>query len=250
MAYFTHTNQKIYYEVTGTGEPLLLLHGNTASSRMFDHLVGNYAKDFKVILIDFPGHGRSDRIDTFETDFWFYNAVICHHLLDHLDLEKVSIVGTSGGALVAINLGLEYPHRIKQILADSFEGEFPLPSFIDSLEKDRQAGKQDPPTLSFWQYSHGPDWEKIVDLDTEMLLRFSDLDQSFFHLPISALAVPTMLTGSREDEFCDHLDAIYATLKQKNSALEIHLFEKGSHPAMLSNEEEFLKLVRQRILDA
>ncbi len=50
-----------------------------------------------------------------------------------------------------------------------------------------------------------------------------------------------------KDEFCNHLDKIYGELKEKNESLEIHLFEKGYHPAMLSNKNVFLDLLKQRI---
>lgn len=248
MAYFEYENKNVFYEITGQGEPLLLLHGNTASSRMFDPVINQYSNHFKTIRIDFPGHGKSARLGKFETDFWHYNSKVCSKLIDLLSIDKVSVVGTSGGALVAINLGLENPERIKYIIADSFEGEFLLKSYIDSLVEDRENGKVNHFAKSFWQSNHGIDWENIIDLDTEMLINFSRLNKSFFHKPIAELSVPTLLTGSMQDEFCDHLDLIYADLKNKNDNLEIHLFEKGNHPAMLSNEKEFFDLVTREII--
>ena len=247
MAYFEFDNKRIYYKLEGQGDPLLFLHGNTASSRMFDCVINEYAKFFQVMVLDFPGHGKSDRVQKFENDFWFYNAKVCYHLLEFLAIDRIAVVGTSGGALVAINLGLEHPERIKSIVADSFEGEYPLATYIDTLEKDRAAGKDDPDTRAFWESNHGPDWEKIVDQDTEMLLNFSGLNQSFFHGSMADLSVPTLLTGSRQDEFCKHLDTIYSKMKAKNNKLEIHLFEQGSHPALLSNAKESLELVVKKI---
>jgi pimeloyl-ACP methyl ester carboxylesterase len=248
MAYFEFENKNIFYEIAGQGEPLLLLHGNTASSRMFEPVINKYSDNFKTILIDFPGHGKSARLGKFEIDFWYYNSKVCSKLLDVLSFDKVSVIGTSGGALVAINLGLENPELIKFIVADSFEGEFLLNSYIDSLVKDREKGKINNSAKSFWYSNHGIDWEKIIDLDTEMLINFSKLNKSFFHKPISELSVPTLLTGSKQDEFCDHLDLIYADLKNKNDKLEIHLFEKGNHPAMLSNEIDFFDIINRKII--
>ncbi len=247
MAFFTFEEKKVYYKAVGTGEALLLLAGNTASSKMFKPIIGKYAKDFKVILIDFPGHGRSDRLEKFETDFWYYNSEVCYHLIDFLKLGKVSVIGTSGGALVAINLGLEHPERIKYLIADSFEGEYPLNSYLDSLESDREKGKKNLFARLFWFFNHGFDWKKIVDLDTAMLVNFAGQGKSFFHKSVSELSVPTLLTGSRQDEYCDSLDKIYEALKLKNDKLEIHLFEKGKHPAMMTNRNDFYHLVKDRI---
>ena len=248
MAYFEFDNKKVYYNIMGKGEPLLLLHGNTVSSRMFGTLINKYAKDFQVITIDFPGHGKSDRLEKFDTDFWFYNSNVTYALIEELQLDKVSVVGTSGGALVAINLSLEHPEKVKYPIADSFEGEYPLPSYIESLESDRERDKRKLLAKLIWWYCHGLDWKTIVDLDTIVNVEFSETEKSFFHKSISELKVPTLLTGSLKDEYCDHFDKIYADLKKKNDSLEIHLFEKGNHPAMISNKCEFFKIIKQRII--
>ena len=64
MSYFKYQGKNIYYEETGNGRPLLLLHGNTASSNMFYEITGKYAAHHKVILMDFLGHGRINLFDT------------------------------------------------------------------------------------------------------------------------------------------------------------------------------------------
>ena len=247
MAYFEFEKNKIFYKIRGQGEPLFLLHGNTVSSRMFSTLIKKYSQEFQVIVVDFPGHGKSGRLTRFETDFWFYNSRVIYALINELQFDKVSIVGTSGGALVGINLGLEHPEKIKYLIADSFEGEYPLKSYIESIESDRERDKKKFLAKLIWWYCHGFDWKKIVDLDTKVNIEFSKTEKSFFHKSISELTVPTLLTGSMKDEFCDHLDKIYGELKKKNKKLEIHLFNTGNHPAMLSNKDEFLKLIGDKI---
>lgn len=248
MAYFEFEQKRVFYRIKGKGNPLLLLHGNTVSSKMFSHLVGKYAEYFQVILIDFPGHGRSDRLEKFETDFWYYNAKAVYALIDYLNLEKVSIIGTSGGALVGINLALEHPERINYLIADSFEGEHPLTSYIESLKTDRDRDKKKLLAKLIWLYCHGRDWKNIVDNDTLVNIEFARTGKSFFHKSISELTVPTLITGSRQDEYCDHLDNIYAKLKAQNDTLKIHMFNRGGHPAMLSNKNEFLNLIKPKIL--
>ena len=65
MAYFKYQGKIVFYEVYGQGEPLVFLHGNTASSKMFEFLMPLYTDDFRCILIDFLGNGRSDRLENF-----------------------------------------------------------------------------------------------------------------------------------------------------------------------------------------
>lgn len=247
MAYFSFDNIRVFYSIKGHGAPLLLLHGNTASSKMFDAIISKYAKNFQVITIDLPGHGKSDRLKKFKTDFWYYNAKVCNQLINFLNLDRVSVIGTSGGALIAINLGLAYPERVNYLIADSFAGEFPLDSYIKSMVRDREIAKENAYAKSFWNDNHGHDWKNIVDLDIEMLLNFSNLNKSFFHKPISELSVPTLLTGSKNDEYFHSLEKTYNTIKKKNDIIEIHLFESGSHPAMISNKKEFLVIIEKKL---
>ena len=247
MAYFKFENKKVFYRIVGHGMPLLLLHGNTVSSKMFSQIITKYAKEFQVILIDFPGHGKSERVDSFETDFWYCNSTVTFALIEHLNLEKVAIVGTSGGALVGINLALEHPEKVSYLIADSFEGEYPLPSYIETIEADRERDKKKWHSKVFWFYCHGFDWKKIVDQDTQVNIAFAKTGLSFFHRSIAELKVPTLITGSRKDEYCDHLDEIYNGLKSKNQKLVVHLFESGNHPAMLSTKNSFFVLIINKL---
>lgn len=247
MPYFTFDKKKVFYKITGVGDPLLLLAGNTASSKMFNPVIKNYSKHFRVILIDFPGHGHSERLEKFAADFWYYNAEVCYQLLNFLKIDKISVIGTSGGALVAINLCLEHPEKIKYLVADSFEGEYPLDTYINSLHEDRAKSKKNLLAKLFWIINHGFDWRKIVDSDTEMLINFHQKGLSFFHKPITELTTPTLLTGSREDEYCHELETIYKQLQKRNNRLSIFMFEKGGHPAMISNKKEFFNLIKTRL---
>lgn len=70
MSYFIYQSKKIYYTEIGNGKPVVFLHGNTASSKMFEPLLPLYEDYFKVILVDFLGHGRSDRLQEFPADLW------------------------------------------------------------------------------------------------------------------------------------------------------------------------------------
>ena len=72
MPYFKYKNKKIYYEERGNGNiPAVFLHGNTASSKMFSEITDFYEKDFKIFMIDFLGHGKSDRISEIPDNIWY-----------------------------------------------------------------------------------------------------------------------------------------------------------------------------------
>ena len=79
-------------------------------------------KDLHCILIDFLGCGRSDRTASFPSDIWIDEArqVVC--LVQHLELDEVSLIGTSGGAWVVMNAAMMMKGRVSSIIADSFDG--------------------------------------------------------------------------------------------------------------------------------
>lgn len=98
MAYFKYQGKSVYYTEYGQGEPLVFLHGNTASSKMSGLLMPLYADKFRCILIDFLGNGQSDRVENFSPDMWYDEALQTIALAEHLQCRRVSLIGTSGGA--------------------------------------------------------------------------------------------------------------------------------------------------------
>jgi pimeloyl-ACP methyl ester carboxylesterase len=247
MSNYYFDNKKVYYEEFGAGTPLLLLHGNTASSKMFSEIAKEYQKDFRVVLIDFLGHGESDRLGKFPSDLWFYEAEQVIAFLHEKHYSNVNIIGSSGGALVAINVALEVPDLVNKVIADSFEGEKPLKSFTENAKADRELSKQDENTKMFYAYMHGPDWEQVVDNDTDAIIRHSKETGAFFHKPLNFLKADILLTGSKADEFIsvissDYFERTYGEMIKKIGHGEIHLFTKGGHPAMLTNIKDFYEL--------
>jgi len=155
MSYFTYENKNIYYSITGDGKPVVLLHGDTASSRMFEPLLPLYENHFTVILIDFLGNGQSDRSESLPADLWYSQARQTIALLEHLKLGKVSLIGTSGGAWVAVNAALERPDLAEKVVADSFDGRTLAENFAEDLRKERAVSKHDPMARQFYEWCQG-----------------------------------------------------------------------------------------------
>lgn len=244
MSYFNYNGKQVYYNEAGDGVPLLLLHGNTVSSRMFQSVLPLYTAKYKVVWMDFLGHGASDRLDSFPTDLWYDEARQVIPFLREKQYGKVNIIGTSGGALVAINIALEAPELVNRVIADSFEGECALPGITDSLASDREASKRAAGAVMFYRAMHGEDWERVVDCDTEAVVGHSREIRRFFHKELSELKPEILLTGSREDEFLsllspNYFEKVFCDLLRKAGHGRMLLFEHGGHPAMLSNAAAF-----------
>ncbi|WP_297955918.1 alpha/beta fold hydrolase [uncultured Ruminococcus sp.] len=247
MSFYIFDNKKIFYEEMGEGTPLIFLHGNTASSKMYEDYSNRYSERFKVILIDFLGHGRSERLSKFPADLWFYEAQQVIAFLRHKKYDKVNIIGSSGGAIVALNVALEVPECVNKVIADSFEGEKADEAFVKNLLSDRSSSMEDVNARGFYSYMHGNDWEQIVRNDTSAIIRHSKEVVDFFHRPLSDLKTKVLLTGSKGDKFMysvapDYYEKIYGNMLEKLTNGSMHLFETGDHPAMMTNQEEFYKL--------
>lgn len=124
---------------------------------------------------------QSDRLEEFPADLWFYDAEQVLVLLREKKFGSVNIIGSSGGALVGINVALEAPELVGKLIADSFEGERPLPSFTATVEADREASKRGPDGRQFYEYMYGYDWEMVVDQDTSAIVRYQKEIGVFFH---------------------------------------------------------------------
>lgn len=138
MPYFKYSGKKVFYSEIGNGKPVIFLHGNTASAKMFSGMEKLFVSEYKVIMIDFLGHGMSDRIKEFATDLWFDEALQVITLIEEMSYKKVHLIGSSGGALVAINVALERPDLVDKVIADSFEGESPLLEFVQNIKAERE----------------------------------------------------------------------------------------------------------------
>lgn len=247
MSYFQYDNKNVYYTEIGEGEPLILLHGNTASSNMFMEIKQAYEQNYNVILIDFLGHGQSDRLDKFPSDLWYYEALQVIKFIKEKNYNNVKLIGTSGGAIVAINVALEAPELISKVIADSFEGETALSSVTEFLKKDRIDSKVNEDSRMFYMWMHGDDWESIVDNDTQAAIEHERDIKKFFHKELSELKADILFTGSLEDEFVgtlgkDYFDKTYRQMITKIGHGSMYLFNSGRHPAMLSNAEAFIEM--------
>lgn len=243
MAYFSYQNKKIYYEETGTGKPVVLLHGNTASSKMFELLMPLYERHYKVIRIDFLGHGKSDRLKWFPPDLWLEEARQTIALLEYLNYGPAALIGTSGGAYVAVNVGLVRPDLTAAVVADSFDGRTLEDDFAEKLLKERKEARTDEQALMFYKWCQGEDWESVVDLDTESLVRCAREKWPLFFRTFRELKVPLLLMGSRQDEMSrgDLMEEYEAISKETGG--EICMFDSGFHPAIVSNAEKAAEVI-------
>lgn len=110
---------KIYYEIHGEGEPVVLLHGAfmAISDDNWSVLINELAKTRKVIAVEMQGHGRTADI---KRDITYENlSDDVAGLLDYLKIERADIVGYSLGAGTAMMCAIRHPEKVRKVVSIS-----------------------------------------------------------------------------------------------------------------------------------
>lgn len=109
---------KMYYEVRGSGEPVVLLHGAfMAISGEWNDWVGELAKTRKVIAVEMQGHGRTGDIKRDITPENLADDVAA--VLDYLKIPNADVVGYSFGAVTAMQLAISHPAKVRKVVVIS-----------------------------------------------------------------------------------------------------------------------------------
>lgn len=111
--------RSLYYELTGKGPPVALLHHATASSRTWRRQVAALAERFQVLVYDRAGFGRSDWLESWSLDYLTQDAADLFALLDILGLAQVALVGHSDGATIALLAAARQPERVRCVVAEA-----------------------------------------------------------------------------------------------------------------------------------
>ena len=112
--YLETNGVKIYYEVYGKGEPLLLLHGFTLSHKSWEPWIKDLSMHYKLVIPDLRGHGNStnpSRVYTARN-----SAIDMLGLMDELNIERFNALGHSNGALVLTHMAIMDSARIKSMI--------------------------------------------------------------------------------------------------------------------------------------
>lgn len=115
------TPVNIYYREVGNGMPLMFLHSGWGyCSYPFDSQIEAFSSQFKIIIPDRSGYGRSIKIEYFPIDFHTRAAIEMIRFLDALGVNKVVLWGHSDGAVIAAIMGLLSPERFTGLILEAF----------------------------------------------------------------------------------------------------------------------------------
>ncbi len=255
----------LYYEEKGIGDPLLLIMGITGPGAAWEKHVAEWEKNFRCIIVDNRGVGRSS-----QPEGPYSSALMaddCAGLLEALGLENVRVVGCSMGSIIAQQLALRYPQKIRSLVlmcpwarcdnkAKSIfqhmkhckvklsPEEFSLyiqiliyskkswdnEAFFASLAEDRKNSANDPTPQSL----AGLEGQAAACIDHDVLEQLSNV------------AVPSLVIGGEDDAFTpawmahEVADAI--------PDAELFLYEDSGHAFHWENLEDFNARVNDWLL--
>ena len=125
MPFVERQHQRIFYQVTGAGPAIVLGHSFLCSGEMWDGQVPRLAESYRVVNIDYRGHGGSSRVERPFTLYDLLDDTLA--VLDELDIATAIWAGLSTGGMVALRAALTVPERVDAIVvADASADAEPL----------------------------------------------------------------------------------------------------------------------------
>ncbi|SMP11273.1 alpha/beta fold hydrolase [Chryseobacterium profundimaris] len=167
---------ELYYEIYGSGKPLVLIHGG-GSSILFDYkeVISRLENKFQIIGIDLQNHGRSGHRDipeTFEQDAHDVAA-----LLKSINIEKASFWGFSNGGNTVMQIAHWYPEITEKLIVASafYKKSGMMDGFFESMNNATLDSMPEPLKVNFLNLN--PDFsalENMFDKDSKRMQTFKD----------------------------------------------------------------------------
>jgi len=108
---------KMYYEIHGTGKPLVLIHGAFMTVEAWGETLTELAKTRRVIALELQGHGRTADIDRPFSYEQFADDVAA--LMRHIGIDKADVLGYSLGGAVALQAAIRHPEMVDKLVVVS-----------------------------------------------------------------------------------------------------------------------------------
>ncbi|WP_338099444.1 alpha/beta hydrolase [Methanolapillus africanus] len=236
----------MYYEDTGSGEPIIFLHGSlTRGAPTFAAQIQAFQPSNRCICPDLRGHGNTSCTDLCWTSELLADDVI--ELMNALDLPKAHIVGHSMGADVAMYCAVNYPKRVSSIVSISSAGAV-NDSVITYMERFN------PESIDMVKYgnlvetiqkehfaAHGGNWQTLFNQSLANCYTYPDFTDDDF----KKITAPFLLIyGSRDAMVKDYE---VERLSQNISSFSCRLIEDCGHFPHVASQK--CDVVNQMIMD-
>lgn len=215
---YLNSNPKIYYEKTGNGKPLILLHGNKEDHTIFHELSEALKNDFTIYLVDTRGHGKSEKT----TEYHYKDmAEDVLKIIQYEGIENPSIFGFSDGGIIALLCAIKSPGSFDKIITAGAN------ITVDGLGRLSQIGMM----LSYWI---------TKDKRTKMMLNEPNISKQ----ELSKITCPVLVLAGENDLIKEkHTKMIAENIV--HSTLQI--FPKKTHGNYVVHTDFLAKIIKNFI---
>jgi len=213
---------KLYYREKGTGEPLILLHGNGESGEYFVHQMEYFSRRYRVIAVDTRGHGLSPRGGSPFTIRQFAEDLCCFMEENHM--ESANLLGFSDGANIAMIFAMKYPERVKKLILNG--GNLNAKGVKPSIQIPIEIGYK----MASMFAKKSPAAMKNAEM-LGLMVKEPDIDPA----ELAAVKLPTLVIAGTADMIKQsHTELIYKSLPDARLAII-----EGNHFIANKNSKEF-----------
>jgi pimeloyl-ACP methyl ester carboxylesterase len=251
-----HINKiDLYYEITGVGESLLLIHGHGSSTRDWEMQTNFFSKKYQVITYDVRGFGQSSKPGgTYSIRLFAEDAAA---LLQKLEIGPVHVIGISMGGMIAFELALGFPQLVKSMVIVNSYPEMRVETRKERLMVWRRfliadlLGMHKTGEILSQVLFIKPEQEKLRRLFVE---HWSKNDRRAYHRSLKAIVgwdvearlgeihCPILVVASDEDYF--PLDEKREYVKKMPNA-RLVVIEDARHAVTVEKPDEFNNVVEQ-----
>ncbi len=190
---------KMYYEIHGAGEPLILLHGGLGATEMFGEILPVLSKTRRVIAVDLQAHGRTADIDRPLSFAAMADDVA--GLIKHLGIEKTDVMGYSLGGGVVLRTAIQHPSIVRKlvIVSTTFQRDGWYPEIVAAMGQvgagAAEQMKQTPMYQLYARVAPNPaDWPVLLAKVGELVRKDFDWSKE-----LAAIKAPTLLVFGDAD---------------------------------------------------
>lgn len=252
---------KIHQQIFGKGKPIVLVHGWAMHSGIWRDFAGQLAKNYQVTCIDLPGHGRSEKIDSFTLE------QVSEALVNAVSDENSCWLGWSLGATVVLDIAQRFPERVNSLVLMAGNPSFTqkaqwqginvglLEAFADKLNEDCQAT-----LLRFLslQVNNLPEYKILLRVlksavlecdapDNEVLQGGLDILKHVDLRPaLTGLNVPVSVILGTRDTLVPV--SVGQNMQELAPEIKLNIIDKAGHVPFLSHPQDVLAII-SRFMD-
>jgi proline iminopeptidase len=279
--YAVVNGHRLWYEIEGRGEPVLLIPGGPGNSHTYFHpWFSELAKNFKVIYFDAYGRGKSDRAKSPDQYSFKGDVEDIEGLRKALDFDKWDIIGHSYGGMVAQQYALDYPNSVNKLILMStfYSGEMwqendnscnyeirnQYPEVWEKVMRLRDEGQSSSSKEAMKAYSFPAGLLYFYDasnaykerkdsliMNTDVYYQIAGKDADFlisgdigpldFRAQLKSLKMPILIMEGRFDRIS--IPRFSIKYKEYAPQAEFVMFEKSGHEMFVEEPEKTFKVI-------